>query len=87
MEPVVVVSIIVGLIVILLLMGASFKPLRFIGNITVKIVIGAMLLFFLNAFGGSIGLHVPINFATAGIAGLLGIPGVFTLAALQYWIV
>ncbi|WP_042353333.1 pro-sigmaK processing inhibitor BofA family protein [Bacillus massiliigorillae] len=87
MDPVIIISVIVGLILLLLFLGASYKPLRIIGNIAVKIVIGAMLLFFLNAFGSSIGLHVPINVATAGVAGLLGIPGVFTLAALQYWVV
>ncbi|MGM9928053.1 MAG: pro-sigmaK processing inhibitor BofA family protein [Bacillus sp. (in: firmicutes)] len=86
MEPIVVVSIIVGLILILLFLGTSFKPLRFIGGVMVKFVIGAMFLFFLNAFGSNIDLHVPINVATAGVAGFLGIPGLLSLAAIQYWI-
>lgn len=87
MESFVVVSIIIGLIVLLLLMGTSSKPLKFIGSLFAKVVIGGMLLFFLNAFGSSFGLHVPINVFTAGVAGILGIPGLLSLAAIQYWIV
>lgn len=87
MESFVVVSIIIGLIVLLLMMGTSSKPLKFIGSLFAKVVIGGMLLFFLNAFGSSFGLHVPINVFTAGVAGILGIPGLLSLAAIQYWIV
>ena len=87
MEPFVVVSIIIGLILLLLLMGTNSKPLKIIGSIFAKVVIGGMLLFFLNAFGSSFGLHVPINVFTAGVAGILGIPGLLSLAAIQYWII
>lgn len=87
MESFVVVLIIIGLIFLLLLMGTSSKPLKFIGSLFTKVVIGGMLLFFLNAFGSSFGLHVPINVFTAGVAGILGIPGLLSLAAIQYWIV
>jgi len=86
MEPLLVVSIIVSLIILLLLMGASSKPFRVVGNVFVKVIIGGMLLFFLNAFGSSFGLHVPINIITAGIAGLLGVPGLLSLAAIQHWV-
>lgn len=80
------ISAIVIMIFLLLFLGASFKPFRLLGNVFVKLIIGAMLLFFLNAFGSSIGLHVPINFATACVTGFLGVPGLLSLAAIQYWI-
>jgi len=86
MEPLMVVSIIVISIVLLLLMGTPSKPLKFLGSLFAKVVIGGMLLFFLNAFGSSFGLHVPINAVTAGVAGILGVPGLLSLAAIQYWI-
>ena len=87
MDPVVVISILGGLIFLLLIMGAPVKPLRFVGQGAVKILIGAIFLFFLNAFGTSLGIYVPINIATAAISGLLGIPGVFALVAIQMWII
>ena len=87
MDPVVVISILGGLILLLLFIGAPTKPLRFFGQAAVKILIGAIFLFFLNAFGNSFGVYVPINIATATISGLLGIPGVVALVAIQTWII
>ena len=87
MEPIVVISTIIVFILLLMFIGTSFKPVQLIGSILVKFIIGGMLLFFLNALGGNIDLHVPINVVTAGVAGFLGIPGVVALAALQYWII
>jgi inhibitor of the pro-sigma K processing machinery len=87
LDPIVVISILGGLILVLLFIGAPVKPVRFIGQGAVKLIIGALLLFFLNAFGNQIGIHVPINFATSAISGFLGIPGLFALVAIQTWII
>ncbi|MEH7887106.1 pro-sigmaK processing inhibitor BofA family protein [Bacillus sp. JJ1609] len=87
MDPVVVISILGGLIFLLLVIGAPIKPLRFVGQGAVKILIGAIFLFFLNAFGTSFGVYIPINIATAAVSGLLGIPGVVALVAIQTWII
>jgi inhibitor of the pro-sigma K processing machinery len=74
------------LILLLLSIGTPFKPVRFIGQGVIKVLIGALLLFFLNVLGNQIGLHVPINFITSAISGLLGLPGLFALVAIQMWI-
>ncbi|KGX93642.1 pro-sigmaK processing inhibitor BofA [Pontibacillus halophilus JSM 076056 = DSM 19796] len=84
-------SIIIGglvlLILILLIAGAPIKPLRYLANGCVKLVIGVLLLFFLNAFGSSFGLHIPINLGTALVSGFLGIPGILSLVAIGWWII
>ncbi|MBS4193451.1 pro-sigmaK processing inhibitor BofA family protein [Bacillus sp. FJAT-49705] len=87
MEPIVVISILGGCILLLLFLGAPVKPVRFIGQGVIKLLIGALFLFFLNAFGNQFGIHVPINLATASISGFLGIPGLFSLVAIQTWII
>ena len=87
MEPILIISILGGLVLILLFSGAPFKPVRFIGQAVVKLLIGALLLFFLNTAGNSIGIHVPINFATSAVSGFLGIPGLVALAAIQKFII
>jgi inhibitor of the pro-sigma K processing machinery len=86
MEPIIVISIIGALILLLLFIGTPIKPIRFVGQGVIKIIIGALLLFFLNAIGNQYGLHVPINFVTSAVSGLLGIPGLFALVAIQMWI-
>ncbi|MBI0581355.1 pro-sigmaK processing inhibitor BofA family protein [Neobacillus cucumis] len=87
MEPIIIISILGGLIVILLFSGAPFKPARFIGQAAIKLVIGALFLFFLNVAGNRFGIHVPINFATSTVSGFLGIPGMIALVAIQKWII
>lgn len=82
-----VISIMVGLIILLLFVGAPVKPLRFIANSTVKLGIGILLLFFLNVFGGAVGLHIPINLFTVAISGFLGLFGVASLAAIHLFII
>lgn len=86
MEPIMVISILGALIAILLFVGAPFKPARFVGQAAIKLIIGALFLFFLNAAGNRYGIHVPINFATSAVSGFLGIPGVIALAAIQHWV-
>jgi inhibitor of the pro-sigma K processing machinery len=87
LEPIVVISILGGLILLLLFSGAPFKPIRIIGQTAIKLLIGALFLFFLNVVGIKYGVHIPINFATSAVSGLLGIPGVFALVVIQKWII
>ncbi len=86
MEPIIVISIVGGLVLLLLLVGAPVKPIRLIGQGLVKIMIGALLLFFLNAFGSTLGLHIPINLATSSVSGFLGLPGVVALIVIERFI-
>ena len=51
MEPVVFVAVIGGLILLFLIIGAPLKPVRFLGQGIIKIIIGALFLFFLNTLG------------------------------------
>lgn len=86
MEPMVVISMLLGVIILLLFVGAPIKPIRFFGQVVVKVVIGVLLLFFLNAFGALVGYHIPFNFATIAISSFLGVPGLVLLVAIDYFI-
>jgi inhibitor of the pro-sigma K processing machinery len=87
LEPIMVISVLGGLVLLLLFSGAAFKPLRFVGQAAIKLVIGALFLFFLNAAGNRYGIHVPINFVTSSVSGFLGIPGLLALVAIQHWVI
>ena len=60
-HPIVVVSFLIGLIILLLVTGGVEKMLRVIGNLSIKLIIGVLLLFFINIFGVQFGIHIPIN--------------------------
>lgn len=77
----------VALIILLLVVGAPAKPMRFMAHSTVKLGIGILFLFFFNVFGGAIGLHIPINLFTTVIAGFLGLFGVGSLAAIHLFLI
>lgn len=86
MSEAAVIIIMVAIVVILLLIGAPLKPMKFIGQTSVKLVIGILMLFFLNVFGANFGLHVPINLFTAFVSAFLGVFGVGSLAAIHLFI-
>lgn len=83
MDPIIVVTILGGTILLLLLLGAPLKPLQLFGQGMIKLIIGALFLFFLNAFGSAFDYSLPINFVTAAISGFLGIPGLLLLMAVD----
>ncbi|SDK23966.1 pro-sigmaK processing inhibitor BofA family protein [Sediminibacillus albus] len=86
MNSTIIIAGMVALIALLLILGAPIKPLRFLAQGSVKLVIGVLFLFFFNVFGASVGLHLPINIYTALITGFLGIPGLASLAAIHIFV-
>lgn len=86
MDPVIVIGGLILAIILILVLGAPIKPMKWVGLASMKLLIGVLLLFFANVFGASIGLHIPINLFTAVITGLLGVPGLLSLTALQLWV-
>lgn len=51
-----------------------------------KTTVGAFFLYGANVLIQQAGIHIPMNPVTAFFAGLLGLPGVFSLAAIQFFI-
>ncbi|ALF09062.1 pro-sigmaK processing inhibitor BofA family protein [Parageobacillus thermoglucosidasius] len=76
-----------SMIIILLLVGARLKTLKFLGYGMIKLIVGALVLFVINAVGGTFHVHIPINFITALICGFLGIPGAAALIIIDKYIV
>lgn len=86
LNPIIVVTLLGGIIFLLLVLGAPIKPLRFLGQGMIKLIIGALFLFFLNAFGSAFDYHIPINLVTASVSGFLGIPGLIVLVAIDFFV-
>ena len=54
-------------------------PFKLIIKLIVNIILGAIMLYLINFAGAFIGISIAINWVTALIAGLLGVPGVILL--------
>jgi len=87
MEQKFVIILSLSMIIILLLVGARLKTLKFLGYGVIKLIVGALILFVINAIGGAFHVHVPINFITAFICGFLGVPGAAALIIIEKYIV
>lgn len=59
-------------------------PLKATLRLVVNVAVGVVVLLLFNLAGGYFGLYVPLNPVTALVAGLLGIPGLGLMVALQY---
>ncbi|MCM2676479.1 pro-sigmaK processing inhibitor BofA family protein [Alkalicoccobacillus plakortidis] len=86
MDPIILFALLGGAVILLLTVGAPMRPIRLVGNIAVKLVIGLLLLFLVNASGSWTGLHVPINPVTASVTGLLGVPGLVLLVVVKQFV-
>ncbi|MFT8872757.1 MAG: pro-sigmaK processing inhibitor BofA family protein [Sporolactobacillus sp.] len=72
------------IIFLFVVFSPSFHPIKWIGALAVRAVVGIFLLFLLNVIGQSFDLHLPINIATTTVTAFLGIPGVAALVAIKY---
>ena len=52
-------------------------------ELIINILLGIVVIWLINKFGGSLGISIPLNFITALVVGVLGIPGVIILVLLN----
>lgn len=77
------VACIIGIIII----GKIFiVPIKIIFKLIINSILGVILLYAINTIGTIWGLHIGINFITAVIVGILGIPGAILLLILSIFI-
>ena len=78
---VVIAAIVLGVIIVLRLLA---KPIRFIFKLLINTVLGFVLLWLVNFFGGDLGVALELSLLNALVVGLLGIPGVLLLLAIHF---
>ncbi|WP_188207389.1 pro-sigmaK processing inhibitor BofA family protein [Alkalibacillus aidingensis] len=84
MDPIVITLAFLALVVLLLFFGPPLKFMQWVSKGVLRVIIGALFIFFANVFGSMFGLHIPINLFTSLIAGFLGIFGVGALVAIHF---
>ena len=61
----------VSLVAVIIVAKILSWPLKKILKLVINVIFGIILILIINTFGASIGLHIPFNFITAIVAGLL----------------
>ena len=65
-----------AIIALIIIVKVLAWPIKKIIKLVINVAIGVGLLFLFNSFGSAwLGIVIPINWITALIVGLLGIPG------------
>ena len=74
-------------IILILIFGKSLLfPMKKILKLILNSFLGAMLIWLINVIGTSFGFHIGLNYITAIIVGILGIPGAALLVLLKIFI-
>jgi inhibitor of the pro-sigma K processing machinery len=73
----------VGLALLYALGWLLLVPFKILLRFLFNGLLGGAMLMLINLFGSPLGLRIAINPLTALMAGLLGVPGVVTILALQ----
>lgn len=73
-----------GLILLYIIAKALILPLRVLLKLLYNAIIGGIILIFLNAAGGYIGVNIAVNPVTTLVVGFLGVPGIIMLLILKY---
>jgi len=76
-----------GLLLLYVVVRLFYRPLRWVGVVAGRAILGALALWAVNLAGSLFGLHLPLNPATALAVGYLGVPGVLLVAALGYFLI
>lgn len=68
-----------GIIILFIVAKLFLMPIRFIIKLVWNALIGGALLWLINLVGGFVGFTIAINWMSALVVGLLGVPGVILL--------
>ena len=68
----------------LFLIGKIFiVPIKWITKLVFNSILGALMIWAINLIGGIWGFHIGLNFFTAVMVGILGIPGAISLTVIS----
>ena len=79
-------AIFITALLILGLLRLIALPIRWSMKILLNSACGFLCLFLLNTISGFTGIYFPINYVTVVIAGFLGLPGIGSLALMQFFL-
>ena len=74
---------VLGLVLLFILVKILYAPIRLALKLFVNAFLGGALLVFLNLVLKIFGISIGVNFVTAIVTGVLGVPGISLLLFLQ----
>ena len=76
--------ILIGVAILFVVLKLLALPMKLIIKLVVNGLIGGVIIFVINLIGANFGFTIDLNWISALIVGILGIPGVIIAAILQF---
>lgn len=80
------ITFIIAIAVLFIVLKILSLPMKLIIKLVVNGLIGGVVIWLINLIGASFGFAITLNWITALVVGILGIPGVIILAIIQLFI-
>ena len=80
------ITFIIAIAVLFIVLKILSLPMKLIIKLVVNGLIGGVVIWVINLIGASFGFTIALNWITALVVGILGIPGVIILAIIQLFI-
>lgn len=74
----------IGVAILFVILKLLALPMKLIIKLVINGLVGAAIIFVVNLVGANFGFIINLNWITALIVGILGVPGVVIVAILQF---
>lgn len=74
----------IGVGVLFIVLKLLALPMKLIIKLVINGLVGGLIIFLVNLIGANFGFTIDLNWITALIVGILGVPGVVIVAILQF---
>lgn len=76
--------ILIGVGVLFIVLKLLALPMKLIIKLVINGLVGGLIIFIVNLIGANFGFMIDLNWITAVVVGILGVPGVIIVAILQF---
>ncbi len=76
--------ILIGVAILFVVLKLFALPMKLIIKLVINGLVGGVIIFVINLIGASFGFAITLNWITALIVGILGVPGVIIVSILQF---
>lgn len=84
MDFTMILPIFIGVGILFVVLKLLALPMKLIIKLLINSAVGALIIFVVNLIGANFGFLIDLNWLTALIVGILGVPGVVIVAILQF---
>lgn len=84
MDFTMILPILIGVGILFVVLKLLALPMKLIIKLVINGIVGGILIFIVNLIGANFGFMIDLNWITALIVGILGVPGVVIVAILQF---